>query len=99
VAAQCHNGAHVKVTRSNLFHVLEHNEQRETLKGYGNSRNFFGQILSGSGKQGYNIPFDNLHAGFQDATIKGWILITIVKDGKEEKEHDHVNQLAAEDLA
>jgi hypothetical protein len=26
-------------------------------------------------------------------------LITVVKDGEEEKEHDHVNQLAAEDLA
>jgi hypothetical protein len=34
VAAQCCKGARVKVTRSNLFHVLEHDEQRETLKGY-----------------------------------------------------------------
>jgi hypothetical protein len=51
-AAQCCKGACVKVTRSNLFHVLEHDEQRDTLEGYGNSQNFFGQILSGSGKQG-----------------------------------------------
>jgi hypothetical protein len=26
-------------------------------------------------------------------------LITVIKDGGDEKEHDHVNQLAAEDLA
>jgi hypothetical protein len=31
VAAQCHKGARVKVTRSNLFQVLEHDEQREIL--------------------------------------------------------------------
>jgi hypothetical protein len=99
LAAQCRKGAHVKVTRSNIFHVLEHDEQRETLKGYGNSRNYYGQILSGSGKQGYNICFDDLPAAFQDVTIKRRILITVVEDGEEEKEHDHVNQPAAEDLA
>jgi hypothetical protein len=42
VAAQCRKGARIKVSRSNLLHVLEHDEQGETLKGYGNSRNFFG---------------------------------------------------------
>jgi hypothetical protein len=26
-------------------------------------------------------------------------LITVIEDGEEEKEHDHINQLAAEDLA
>jgi hypothetical protein len=98
-AAQCRKGARVKVTRRNLFYVLEHDEQRETLKGYGNSRNYYGRILSVSGKQGYNICFDNLPAAFQDVTIKRRILITVVKDGEEEKEHDHVKQLAAEDLA
>jgi hypothetical protein len=90
VAAQCCKGARVKVTRSNLSHVLKHDEQRETLKGYGNSRNYYGRILSGSGKQGYNICFDDLPAGFQDVTIKRRILITVVEDGEEEKEHDHV---------
>jgi hypothetical protein len=85
VAAQCRKGARVKVTRCNLFHVLEHDEQRETLKGYGNSRNYYGRILSGSGKQGYNICFDDLPAAFQDVTIKRRILKTVVEDGEEEK--------------
>ena len=40
-----------------------------------------------------------LPVGFQDVTIKRRILVTVVKDGKEEKEHGYVNQLAAEDLA
>jgi hypothetical protein len=33
-AAQCRKGARVKVTRSNLFHVLEHDEQRYTERLY-----------------------------------------------------------------
>ena len=44
------------------------------------------------------IPFDDLPAGHQDVTIKRRILITVLEDGEEEKEHDHTNQLA-EDLA
>jgi hypothetical protein len=57
VAVQCPKGAHVKVTKSHLFHVLDHDVQRDTLllKGYGNSQNFIGQLLSGSGEQSYNI--------------------------------------------
>jgi hypothetical protein len=39
VAVQCCKGACVKVAWSNLFHVLEHDEQREALEGYGNSGN------------------------------------------------------------
>jgi hypothetical protein len=82
VAAQCCKGARVKVTRSNLFHVLEHDEKRESLKGYGDSRNYYyGRILSGSGKQGYNICFNDLSAPFQDVTIKHRILITFVVSG------------------
>jgi hypothetical protein len=96
IAAQCRKGARVKVTRSLLFHVLDDDEQREKLKGYGNSRNFFGRILSGSGKEGYKIRFDDLPAGHQDVMIKRRILITVLEDGEEEKEHDHINQLAEE---
>jgi hypothetical protein len=96
IAAQCRKGARVKVTRSHLFHVLETDDQRDKLKGYGNSRNFFGRILSGSGKEGYRIRFDDLPAAHQDVTIKRRILITVLEEGKEEKEHDHVNQLAEE---
>jgi hypothetical protein len=95
-ATQCQKGVPVKVKRSLLLHVLEHNDQRDKLKGYGNSRNFFGRILSGSGKQGYMICFNDLPAGHQDVTIKRYILITVIEDSEEEKEHDHMNQLAEE---
>ena len=95
-SAQCRKGARVKITRSLLFHILEHDEQREKLKGYGNSRNFFGRILSGSGKTGYSIRFDDLPAGYQDVHVKIRILITVLEDGEEEKETDHTNQLAKE---
>jgi hypothetical protein len=69
-AAQSQKGAHVKVTRSHLFHVLEHDAQREILRGYRNSWSCFGRTLSGSGKQGYNIQFDDLSTDCQDVAVK-----------------------------
>jgi hypothetical protein len=96
VSAQCRKGARVKVKRSLLYHVLLHEDQREKLKGYGNSRNFYGEILSGSGKTGYQIRFDDLPADHQDVFIKRRNLLTVLEEGEEEKHHDHVNQLAEE---
>ena len=52
---RCQKGARVKVMRKDLFHVLSTDEQRHSLKGFGNNRNFHGTIVSGSGKQGYKI--------------------------------------------
>jgi hypothetical protein len=56
--AQCYRkaGAQGKVTHNTLYHVLQDDAQKESTKQYGNHCNFFGiTILSGSGKQGYNI--------------------------------------------
>jgi hypothetical protein len=53
------------------FHVLEHDEQRETLKGYGNSRKSSDKFNLGVGSK--TIIFDladDLPAGIQDVTIK-----------------------------
>jgi hypothetical protein len=95
-SAQCRKGARVKIKRSLLFHVLEHDDQKEKLEGHSNSRNFFGTFLSGSGKTGCKIRFDDLPAGNQDVNVKRRNLITVLEDGEEEKEHDHTNQLAEE---
>jgi hypothetical protein len=95
-AAQCRKGARAKVTRSHFFHTLEHQEQVDKLHGHGNSRNFFGRILCGSEKQGHTIRFDDLPAGYQDVLIRRRTLTTVLEDGEEEKEHDHMNQLAEE---
>ena len=60
---RCQKGARVKVCRKDFYHVLSDDDQRNSLKGFGNNRNFHGTIISGSGKQGYNIRFDDLPAG------------------------------------
>jgi hypothetical protein len=70
-SAQCRKGARVKIKRSLLFHILQHDDQKRKLEGCGNSRNFFGIILSGSGKTGCKIRFDDLPAGAQDVNAVG----------------------------
>ena len=60
------------------------------MEKYGNSRNFHGTILSGSGKTGYNIRFDDLPAGKQEVFVKRRTIIDVVDPAEEEKEYDHV---------
>jgi hypothetical protein len=59
----------VKVTRNILFHVLQDEVQKESTKQYGNHQNFFGTIISGSGKQGFKVQFDDLPVGDQEVYI------------------------------
>ena len=61
--ASCKKGSRVKVRRDNLFHILKSEAQKIDIAEYGNSRNFYGVIASGNGKQGYQIKFDDLPAG------------------------------------
>ena len=49
---RCGKGARVKVTRQILYHVLDSDLQRDSLKGFGNNRNFHGTIVGGTSKQG-----------------------------------------------
>ena len=79
----------VKVQRKSLFHILEHEEQKEVMKrDDGNSRNYYGKVLSGNGNQGYRIQFDELPVGMQIVHIKRRERITVVEDGEEEKMYD-----------
>ena len=75
--------------RKDFFHVLIHDEQRSSLKGFGNNRNFHGTVVSGNGRQGYNIRFDELPVGKKDVTISRRNVITVLNDGEEEKEYDY----------
>jgi hypothetical protein len=77
---QCRKGARVNVTRNTLYHVLQdHDAQKESTKQYGNHRNFFGTITSGSGKQGYKkIQFNDLPVGNQEVSILRRNMIKVV---------------------
>ena len=59
-------GARVKISKSNLFHLLDHDEQRYFLSGLANARLFYGTIISGQAKGGYKVKFDLLPEGFQE---------------------------------
>jgi hypothetical protein len=87
--AQCRKGARIKVTRNNLMHCLLLDAQKEALAGFGNHRNFYGTVLSGSGRQGYMILFDDLPAGNQQVTIRRRNIMTVVQGNEEEHEYDH----------
>ena len=48
-------------------------------------------IVSGNGKQGYQIQFDDLSAGNQMAYVRRRNIITVVEIGEKEVEYDHIN--------
>ena len=62
IKINCKKGTRAKVTRVNLFHVLTHQEQKEMLHQFRNSRNFYGTMLNGSRKQAHYMKFDEVPA-------------------------------------
>ena len=89
--ANCKKGARIKIRRDNLFHILKSDKQKVDIQQYGNSRNFHGEIMSGNGKQGYNIKFDDLPADDQMVYVRRRNIIVVIEEGEEEVECDHVN--------
>ena len=77
--------------RDNLFRILKSEAQKRDIAKYGNSWNFYGVIVSGNGKQGYQIKFDDLPAGNQEVYVCWRNIITVVEIGEEEVEYDHAN--------
>jgi len=87
----CRKSAQVKLRKENLFHILKSDNQKEYIKKYRNSRNFYGKIVSGNGKDGYCIKFDDLSADDQVVYACGTNVITVVNEGEEEVDCDHSN--------
>ena len=51
----------VKTTRAQLFHALRNDAQRANLPTtFGNSHNFYGSVVGGNTKDGYDVKFDLL---------------------------------------
>jgi hypothetical protein len=90
---KCRRGVRVKVTRANLFHILplSNEEQRKCCEGFGNNRYLYGKIVSGSGKQGYKINFDDFPVGNNEVTLFRKHL-KVVMPNEEEVEYDHPPQ-------
>lgn len=77
--------------RDKLFRILKSEAQKTDIAKYGNSRNFYGVIISGNGKQGYQIKFDALSVGIQDVYVHWRNIITVVETDEEQVECDHAN--------
>ena len=71
--------------------------QQVGLEKYGNSRNFHGNIISGSGKEGCKIQFDDLPSDNQIVHVKKRNAITVADPAEEEEEHDYENTLFEEE--
>ena len=71
--------------------------QQVGLEKYGNSRNFHGNIISGSGKEGCKIQFDDLPSDNQIVYVKRRNAITVADPAEEEEEHDYENTLFEEE--
>jgi hypothetical protein len=87
-------GARIKITRSKLFHILDDDAQRDKLRNFGASRNYYGTIVSGDSKKGYNVKFDDLPAENQLVLVLRNKLVSVVAPGEEEKEFDHTSTVA-----
>ena len=67
-----------------MFHILKSEKQKDGIQKYGNTRNFHGEIISGNGKQGYNIKFDDLPADNPVVYVRWRNIIVVVEEGEEE---------------
>jgi hypothetical protein len=68
--------------------------QRDKVRDFGSSRNFYGTIVSGDSKSAYNVRFDNLPADNQLVVVKRAALLTVVAPGEEEKVYNHASSVA-----
>ena len=88
-------GARVKISKSNLYHLLDHDEQRYFLSGLANARLFYGTIISGQAKGGYKVKFDQLPVGFQEVEHIQTQRLHTVPEGSEEPDFDREIQDAS----
>ena len=56
----CKKGARAKVRREDLLYVLAHDSQKVGIEEYRNSRKLYGTRISGNGKFGFNVSFDDV---------------------------------------
>mmetsp|Transcript_31431 Transcript_31431/g.36241 ORF Transcript_31431/g.36241 Transcript_31431/m.36241 type:complete len:84 (+) Transcript_31431:557-808(+) len=62
------------------------------MEEYSNIWNSCGTIVSGSGKQGYNVKLDDLPTNCQIVSVQKRNFMTVVDKNDEEIECDHANR-------
>jgi Transposase IS4 len=80
-------GGRVKVTKKNLFQIVNDENQRNVLKTYNENYNLYGTVISGSGSKGWKIEFD-LFPQQNKMCIVNRKRITLVAKGEEETPYD-----------
>ena len=79
--ANCKKEARIKIRRDNLFHMLRNDNQKEDMQKHGSSPNFHGEIISGNGKQGCNVKFDDFPADDQMVRARRRNIIVVIEEG------------------
>ena len=90
-AVLCRKGARVRLRQDHLMHCMVLDDQRAKLRGFPNSRNFYGTIEHGTGKTGYKIRFDDLPAENQTVHIRRRNIITVCEPGEDEAPFDYMD--------
>jgi hypothetical protein len=78
----------IKITKALLYHAVKEEEQRKAIEPYGNNRNCYGRIISGSTRADWVIAFDDFPAEHKNAKLSRAKII-LVAPCDEEKEYDH----------
>ena len=87
--------ARVKITKSNLYHVLPHDEQKLVLQSQPNSRWYYGTITAGNAKFGYTVKFDLFPVGFQEVAAIQQQRLHAIHHGMDEPDFDREIQDAS----
>lgn len=78
----------MKVQQTNLYHLLEHDEQWAKPAGFPSNGNFYGTITEASVKQMYRVKFDDLLVGMMIVKV-GQPKISVTQPGEDEGEQDN----------
>ena len=68
--------------------MLMHNYHKVGMEEHWNSRNFYGTIVSGNGKSGNNLSFNDVPAERKKVCDKRRNMLPVVDLDEEEQEHD-----------
>ena len=85
----------VRITKSNLYHVLPHDEQKLVVSSQPNSRWYYGTITAGNAKFGYTVKFDLFPVGFQEVPAIQQQRLHAIQHGLEEPDFDREIQDAS----
>jgi hypothetical protein len=85
-------GGRVKVTRKNLWPIVQDDNQKAVLKNYNDNYNFYGTVVSGGGNKGWKVEF-SLFPASNKVVLLQRKRIHLVASGEEEVPYDKATDL------